>query len=191
MLLYGSTNLHTIFSPLLMENFYCMSQLGWLMSLTSPISTAMWVDAMFDIEVFNTSQMLIWPSISSFFGFGHFTKMCFAKFPTWTFIVKASPKIVCHKIQWLQFANKGIGGFQSWHFSKHFQIPTTLAISTLQLWLGTDCNFDLASTAICECGFSKQNWVKSDRKSWLKLETFGCIDASVIMRSFGGEYGLG
>ena len=29
----------------------------------------------------------------------------------------------------------------------------------------------LASTVICECGFSKHNWVKSDRKSRLKLET--------------------
>ena len=99
--------------------------------------------------------------------------MCSAKFPPFT--VKASPKTACHKIQWLQFANRNIVGLQSWHSSRHFQIPITLAISTLQLRLGIDCNFGLASTAICECGFSKQNWVKSDRKSRLKLETLDAL----------------
>jgi len=104
---------------------------------------------------------------------GHFTKMCFAKFPS--FRVKAFPRTACHKIHWLQFAYRDIGRLQSWHFSKHFQIPITPKILTLQLWLGTDCNFGLASTTICERGFSKQNWVKSDRKSRLKLETFDAL----------------
>ena len=40
----------------------------------------------------------------------------------------------------------------------------------MQLQHGTDCNFGLASTPICECGFSKHNWVKRDRKSRLKLD---------------------
>ena len=42
----------------------------------------------------------------------------------------------------------------------------TLAISTSgQLRFGTDYNFGLASTIICERGFSKQNRVKSDHRS--------------------------
>jgi hypothetical protein len=53
--------------------------------------------------------------------------------------VEASPKMACRKIQWLQFANRNIVGFQSWHSIRHFQIPITLATSTrhwLQLRLG-------------------------------------------------------
>ena len=89
--------------------------------------------------------------------------------------VKTFPKIACHKIQWLQFANKDVVGLQSWHSSRHFQILITLAISTLQLRLGTDYNFGLASTTTCEHGFSKHNWVKSDRRSRLKLETLDTL----------------
>ena len=99
--------------------------------------------------------------------------MCSAKFPSIN--VKASSKIVCHKIQWLQFSNKNIVGLQSWHFDRNFQITITFAILTLQLQLGTDCNFGLASIAICECRFSKQRWVKSDHKSRLKLETLDAL----------------
>ena len=131
---------------------------------------------MFNIEVFNSCQMPFYYFIFllfSFFLFGHFTQMCFAKFPPFT--VKASPKIACHKILWLQFASRNIAGLQSWHSSKFFQIPINLAILTLQLWLGTDYNFDFASIAIWERGFSKQNRVKSDRRSRLKLETLNAL----------------
>ena len=99
--------------------------------------------------------------------------MCFAKFPLVT--MKASSKFVCHKIQWLQFANKNCVGRKSWHSSRHFQIPITLAILTLQLRLRIDYNFGLANTTICERGFSKHNWVKSGRKSRLKLETLDAL----------------
>ena len=61
---------------------------------------------------------------------GHFTTML-CKLPPFT--VKASLNIVCHKTQWLQFVNRNIVGLQSWHSGIHFQIPTTPAISTLQL----------------------------------------------------------
>ena len=97
------------------------------------------------------------------FILGHFTKMCSANFPPVT--VKASPKTACHKIQWLQFANRNVVGLRSWHSSGHFQIPITPAISTRH----TNCNFNLTSTTICENGFSKHNRVKSDHKSRLKL----------------------
>ena len=110
----------------------------------------------------------------------YFAKMCSTQFPPFT--VKASPKSVCHKMQWLQFANRNTTGLQSWHSSKHFQIPITLAISTLQLRLNIDCNFGLASTTICERGFSKQSGVKSDRSSRLKLET---LDALMQVSLYG------
>ena len=99
--------------------------------------------------------------------------MCFAKFSP--FKLKTSPKIACHKIWWLQFVNKNIAILQTWHSSIYFQFPITPAILTLQLRLGTNCNFGLASTTICERGFSKQNWVKSDRRSRLKLETLDAL----------------
>jgi hypothetical protein len=66
--------------------------------------------------------------------------------------VKVSPKIASHKIQWLQFVNKNIVGLQSWRSYRQFQIPITPTISILQLRFGVDCNFGLASTAICERG---------------------------------------
>ena len=40
----------------------------------------------------------------SFSFLGRFTKMCSTKFPLFT--VKASPKNVCHQIQWLHFLNR-------------------------------------------------------------------------------------
>ena len=52
------------------------------------------------------------------FVFEHFTKMCSAKFPP--ILVKASPKIACHKIQWLQFASRNIAKLQSSHSDRHF-----------------------------------------------------------------------
>ena len=125
------------------------------------------LEPVFDIEVFNTCQMSFW-LLRKFIFWGHFTKMCSAKFPPFT--MKASPKTAYHKIQWLQFANRIIVVT-----SIHFQIPVTPAISTLQLRLGPNCNFGLASTAICERGFSKRNRVKSDRKSQLKLETLEAL----------------
>ena len=160
--------------------------------------TLRWKGAVFNIEVFNTCQMSFWLSFFEedayslfrkchplrwpkchLLGFRYFfffltfylfmlnfTKMCYAKFPP--IIVKASPKIVCHKIQWLHFANKHIVGLQSWHSSRHFQTPITPAILTPQLQHDTDCNSGLASTTICERGFSKQDWVKSDVISPLK-----------------------
>ena len=85
---------------------------------------------------------------------GHFTKMCSTKFPPAT--MKASSKTACHKIQWLQFTIRNITRFQSWHSSKHFQIPIALAIWTLQFWFGTNYNFGVASIAICERGFKKK-----------------------------------
>ena len=69
-----------------------------------------------------------------FFG-GHFTKTYSTKFPPVT--MKSSPITACHKIQWLQFANKNIVGLQSWHSNIHFQIPKTPKISTLQLRLNS------------------------------------------------------
>ena len=108
-----------------------------------------------------------------FLGGGLFTNLCSAKFALVT--MKASPKIASHKIQWLQSANWNIARLQSWHSIKHFQIQITPAISTLQLCLGIDCNYGLASTTICEHGFSKQNWVKSDRKSRWKVETLDAL----------------
>jgi hypothetical protein len=63
-------------------------------------------------------------------GAGHFTKMCSTKFSPIT--MKASPKIACHKIQWLQLENKNIIRLQSWHSSKHFQIPIIPTILTLE-----------------------------------------------------------
>ena len=108
-----------------------------------------------------------------FFVFwGHFTKMCFAKFPP--FIVKASSKNACHKIYWQQFVNRNIDGLQSWYSNRHFQIPITRANSTLELRLGTDCNFGLASTTTCERGFSKNiGWRLI--VSRLKLETLDAL----------------
>ena len=133
-----------------------------------------WVDLgpVFNIKVFNTCQIPFWPS-KKFYFLGHLTKMRSAKFSP--FIVKASPKTAHHKIQWLQFANSNIAGLQSWHSSRHFQIPITPAILTLQLWLGIDCNFSLASTTICERGFSKQNLMKSDCRSRSKLKTLDAL----------------
>ena len=72
------------------------------------------------------------------FFWGTFTKMCSARFPLVT--VKASAKLSCHKIQWLQFAKRNIVGLPSWHSSRHFQIPITLAF----FWL---YNFNSALTA--------------------------------------------
>ena len=46
-----------------------------------------------------------------FLGGGHFTKMCYAKFPPFT--MKASPKIACQKIQWLRFVNRDVDELQS------------------------------------------------------------------------------
>ena len=112
--------------------------------------------------------ILFYFSIFQNLDFFSFTKMCYAKFPP--IIVKASPQIVYHKIQWLHFANKNIVGLQSWHSSRHFQIPVTRAISPLQLQHDTDCNSGLASTTICERGFSTQDWMKSDGISPLNLK---------------------
>ena len=126
---------------------------------------------MFNIEVFNTYQMPFW--LSNFFLGGHFTVICYAKFPPFT--MKASPKTACQELQWLQFANRNIVGFQSWDSSTLFQIPITPTISALQLRLGTNCNFGLASTTIYERGFSKHNWVKSHCRSRLKLETLDAL----------------
>ena len=133
---------------------------------------------MFNIEVLNTCQMSFWSSkkFSRKFKFkkiGHFTKMCSAKFPLVK--LKASPETTYHKIPCLQFANKNIVGLQSWHSSRHFQIPITPTISHLELWLNIKCNFSLASTTTCEHGFSKQIWVKSVRRSWLKLATLDAL----------------
>ena len=125
----------------------------------------MWV--VFNIEVFNASQMPFWSSI--FFGC---INMCSAMFPPFT--MKASPKTACHNIQWLQFVNRNIVGLQYCHSSRHFQIPITLAISTLQLGFNAHRNFGLASTTICERGFSKFNWVKSDCRSRLKHWIHSC-----------------
>ena len=102
-------------------------------------------------------------------GGGALHKNAMCKFPLVT--MKASPKIACHKTQWLQFAYRNIVGLQSWHSSPHSHIRITLAILTTQLRLGIDCNFGLASTSICERGSLKHNWLKSDCRSRLKLET--------------------
>ena len=139
---------------------------------------------MFNIEVFNACQMPIW-SLSIFFCFlywGHFTKMCSAKFSPCT--VEASPKIACHKIQ--HFVNSNLVGLQSWHSSRHFQIPITLAISSrhwLQLWLDKH-NYMwmwISQTKLDE------EWSHDLIETW----NIGCIDVSVIMQSSDGKYGLG
>ena len=102
------------------------------------------------------------------------TEMCSAKFSPFT--MKASPKTAYHKMWWLQFTNKNmIARLYSWDSIMHFHILTTPTISTMQLPLGTDCNFSLASTTICESGFSKNIWVKSDCRSRLKLETLDTL----------------
>ena len=133
------------------------------------------------IGVFNTCQM---PFSPSNFYFGHFTNMCSTK--VLPFTVKASPKFACHKIQWLQFANRNIVGLQFWHSSNHFQIPMI------------SCNFDSALTATS--AWQAQLYVNVDFRtilgeewSWESIETWniGCTYASVIMRSFDGKYGLG
>ena len=51
----------------------------------------------------------------------------------------------------------------------------TLTWHCLQLRFDTNCNFGLVSTTICERGFSKQNWVRRDRRSRLKLETMDAL----------------
>ena len=105
----------------------------------------------FNIEVFNTCQMPFWQSKKPFFLWAlHKNVLC--KVPL--VIVKASP---CHKIHWLQVANKTIVGLQSWHSSKHFQIPTTLATSAWQAQLYMNV------------------WVKSDCRSRLKLATLDVL----------------
>ena len=123
-----------------------------------------------------SNAILVIKKVFLFFSFGNFTKMRSTKFPP-VKVNLASPKTTCHKIQWLQFANKNIAGLQFWHSSIHFQIPINPAISTLHLRLGTHYNFGLrhASTTICEGGFSKQIWVKGDHKSRLKLETLDAL----------------
>ena len=95
-------------------------------------------------------------------GGGELHRTPSAKFPP--IIVKAPPKIVCHKIQQLHFANRNIDGFQLWRSSTHVHIPITPAILTLQLWLNIDCNFGLTNTTTRERGFSQHNWVRSDRR---------------------------
>lgn len=47
-----------------------------------------------------------------------------------------------------------------------------------------------SSSAICERQFSKQNAIESHSRASLNLHTFGCFDASIIIRNTGGEYGL-
>ena len=66
-------------------------------------------------------------------------------------------------------------GLLSWHSSTHFQIPITRAISTMQLRLGTYCNFGLASTTICDVDFPNYKWVNNDCRSRLKLETLDAL----------------
>ena len=102
------------------------------------------VHPVFNIEVFNACQMSFWPS-KMFWVLGALHKnVALQSFhlSQW----RSCQKIACHKIQWLQFVKRIIVGLQSWHFSKHFQIPIIPAISTLQLPLGTHFNFSLAST---------------------------------------------
>ena len=103
----------------------------------------------------------------SFLFFGHFTKMCSAKFPP--IIWRPLQKHACHKVQWLQFANRTTNGLQSWHSSIHFQIQITLAIQL--------CNFDSALTATSAwqalkgCKKKVWNfWVKSDYFETLHIE---------------------
>ena len=117
-------------------------------------------------------------------GGGYFTKMCSTKFSLIT--VNASPKIACHKIQWLQLANRKIIRFQSWHSGKHFQIPITLAISTME-WQ----QLRLGKPNIRERGFphseSSEEW---SHKS-IETQNNGCFDVSVITRPSDGKHGLG
>ena len=94
------------------------------------------------------------------------------------------PKIACHKIQ--HFVNSNLVGLQSWHSSRHFQIPITLAISSrhwLQLWLDKH-NYMwmwISQTKLDE------EWSHDLIETW----NIGCIDVSVIMQSSDGKYGLG
>ena len=64
----------------------------------------------------------------------------------------------------------------------HFQIPIFLQFRL--------CNFGLANTTICEHGFSKDNCMKSHRKSWLKLETLNAL-MQVSLCRLPIDYGLG
>ena len=45
----------------------------------------------------------------------------------------------------------------------------------MQPRLGIDCKFGLTSTTTCERGLAKQNWVRSDCKSQLKLKTLDAL----------------
>jgi hypothetical protein len=96
------------------------------------------------------------------------------------------PKIACHKIQWLQFANKNIVGLQFWPPSRHFQIPITLVIPTWhwpQLRLGKH-NYMWMWIFWTKLG---EEW----SQKLIETLNIGCINANVIMQSSNGEYGLG
>jgi hypothetical protein len=147
--------------------------------------------AMFNIEVCKTCQMPFWPSKKIFFWAFHKNVLYKVSTSHSESHKIASPKIACHKIQWLQFANRNIGGLQSWHSSKHFQIPINsyyfdFATSTrpwLQLWLSKH-NYMWTWILQIELG---EEWLRKSIETW----NIGCIDASVIMRSSDGKYGLG
>ena len=110
------------------------------------------VQLVFNIEVFNTCQLLFWLSkiyLSFLFGALHQNVLC---------KVSTSHSEGLLKTQL---------DFRSWHSIRHFQVPLTPATSTQH-----QLQLRLASMDIyCECGFPKHNWVKSDHKSQLKLET--------------------
>jgi hypothetical protein len=128
--------------------------------------------AVFNIEVFNICQMPFWPSKKFFlWGVLHKNVLC-----TISTLHKASQEIAYQKIQCLHFANKNIVGLQSRYSSiLSFQISISFVILIMQLQLNTNCNFGSASTSICEHGFSKHNWVKSDRIRQMKLATLDAL----------------
>ena len=138
--------------------------------------------SVFNVEAFNTCQMPFWPSKKLFVLALHKNVLC--KFSLVT--MKVSPKTACHKTQWLQFANGNIVGFQSWHSSRHFQIPITPAISTqhrLQLRLG---KHNYMWTWIFQTKLGGE-WPHESLETW----NIRCIDASIIMWSSDGKYELG
>ena len=119
-------------------------------------------------------KTIVWPSKKALFG-GKLHKNVLYK--VFTSHSEGPSKNRLSQNTGLQFANRNINivGLQSWHSSIRFQIPITCGIWTLQLRLGTYRNFSFASRTICEGGFSKQNWVKSDRRSRFKLDTLDAL----------------
>ena len=72
--------------------------------------------------------------------------------------------------RWLSTTTLALQYLYNRHCTKYVRLQNPTTIKLWQWILVIP-----ASTTICKCGFSKHNWVKSDRKSWLKLETLDAL----------------